>query len=363
MFNPIRKIPMTRYPLLFALAGTLLAAPTQAVPTGLYFSHGDWELACDNTGTCRAAGYHGDDKTLAVSVLLTRKAGPGQAVTGEMATGEYGENKELNDLPKKFRLTLRINGKNLGQFAGENKSAVAKLSAPQVSALLAAAVGSGSIEWQSGATHWELSGKGATAVLLKMDEFQGRIGTSGALVKKGARGEDAVLPASLPPVVQAAPLPKALAGDAQWLKKHEPALRQALKRSLKKDDNCDYLTEANDEPKEITLSRLSAGKLLVSTACWRAAYNDGGGYWVIDDSANFNPVLVTTDGSDYTDGRISASHKGRGLGDCWGHESWVWDGKQFVHTEVSSTGMCKLMAPGGVWSLPTLVTEVKPAGH
>jgi hypothetical protein len=34
-------------------------------------------------------------------------------------------------------------------------------------------------------------------VLLKMDEYQGRLGTAGALVRKGAKREDAV-PAALP---------------------------------------------------------------------------------------------------------------------------------------------------------------------
>ena len=34
-----------------------LAAPGIALAhSGIHFNHGDWELACDNTGTCRAAG-------------------------------------------------------------------------------------------------------------------------------------------------------------------------------------------------------------------------------------------------------------------------------------------------------------------
>ncbi len=27
---------------------------------GLHFLHKDWEISCDNTGTCRAAGYQSD---------------------------------------------------------------------------------------------------------------------------------------------------------------------------------------------------------------------------------------------------------------------------------------------------------------
>lgn len=50
---------------------SLMAAP----PRGFSFAYKDWEVACDNTGTCRAAGY---GATMGeVSVLLTRSAGPG----------------------------------------------------------------------------------------------------------------------------------------------------------------------------------------------------------------------------------------------------------------------------------------------
>ena len=70
---------------LSAVLALLLPSAQAAPPVGLSFSHNDWEMACDNTRTCRAAGYQGDDDELAVSVLLTRKAGPRQPVSGEVA--------------------------------------------------------------------------------------------------------------------------------------------------------------------------------------------------------------------------------------------------------------------------------------
>ncbi|MBB3778970.1 invasion protein IalB [Xanthomonas arboricola] len=42
------------------LAATLLLAPVAALadaPAGIAFDHQDWTIACDNTRTCRAAGY------------------------------------------------------------------------------------------------------------------------------------------------------------------------------------------------------------------------------------------------------------------------------------------------------------------
>ena len=73
-------LPLTRTTLLSAAA---TAADTGAVVEGLSFEHGDWEVACDNTRTCRAAGYQSDDsdESLPVSVLLTRAGGAGTAVT------------------------------------------------------------------------------------------------------------------------------------------------------------------------------------------------------------------------------------------------------------------------------------------
>lgn len=75
-----------RLPLLttvLGLAGALNA--TAATPArSLYFEHHDWVVACDNTLTCRAAGYATDD-TSTLSVLLTRKGGPGQAIEGRLS--------------------------------------------------------------------------------------------------------------------------------------------------------------------------------------------------------------------------------------------------------------------------------------
>jgi hypothetical protein len=343
--------------LLFAFLSSLAFADW---PSGLSFFHHDWELACDNTRTCRAAGYHSDSEELGVSVLLTRKAGPNEPVAGQLMIGQYGENPTLDSLPSVFKLSLHINERPVGQVTISKDSLVANLTPSQVAALLAALVRKSRIELTAGDDIWSLSDKGAAAVLLKMDEFQGRIGTPGALVKKGHKDEGAVLPAVQVPVVIAASLPKPLPHDQLFAKKHSRALTEAV-RAIIKEDDCPGLTEAEGEGADLTATRLSDTKILISAQCWMGAYNIGYGFWVINSSPPYRPILVTTLGSDHSDGTISASHKGRGLGDCWNSEAWTWDGKQFVHTEESSTGMCKLMAPGGAWSLPMIVTEVRPA--
>jgi hypothetical protein len=141
------------------------------------------------------------------------------------------------------------------------------------------------------------------------------------------------------------------------MKNSKAALREALRASTK-DEDCPDLLDIEASESELSIVRLIDTKLLASTQCWSAAYNVGYGYWVINATPAYRPVLVTPSGSEFGDGKVIASHKGRGLGDCWSSDTWTWDGKQFIHTESSATGMCKLLAPGGAWSLPTFITDV-----
>ena len=263
-------------------------------------------------------------------------------------------------LPTVFKPSLWINGQELGEVKVDKSTLIGQLSAAQVAALLAALLHDSSIEWVWDKTRWHLSDKGAAAVLLKMDEFQGRLGSQGAVIKKGRLDEKEVLPPLPLPVIVASSVVKALPGDQTLLAElsKSDALLKALLTTIKDDEDCFDLLENEAPETELSVYRLTKTKLLVSAMCWRGAYNFGYGYWVIDAKPPFRPVPVTFSGSEYSDGSITASHKGRGLGDCWSFDVWTWDGKQFVHTESSSTGMCKLLAPGGAWSLPTLVTEV-----
>ncbi|WP_313707219.1 DUF1176 domain-containing protein [Massilia sp.] len=354
--------------LLLPLSLSFLAAGAAAAETpGLRFEHGNWELACDNTRTCRAAGYHaegasdddedGDKPPMPVSVLLTRQAGPHAPVKGELQIGNPGDEQETNRLPPKLDLTMRINGQPHGKVLIAQGKWTVDLAPRQTQALLAALTRDSRIEWTDGTLTWRLSDKGAAAVLLKMDEFQGRLGTPGALVRKGTKDENSVLPALPAPVVIAVvpdhkiiELPKARLA----------ILRAALTAQAKEE--CQALSEPDEAENGITVWRLSGGKLLASTLCWRGAYNQGDAYWVINANPPYAPELVTTSGSGYADGVIDGSQKGRGIGDCWAFEDWTWDGKRFVHTSEGNTGECNGIAPGGAWSLPTLVTTVRKPG-
>ncbi|MBD8642959.1 DUF1176 domain-containing protein [Stenotrophomonas sp. CFBP 13724] len=344
--------------LLLAPLPALCASPTELV--GIDFGHHDWTLACDNTRTCRAAGYQNDEAAdqLPVSVLLTRHGGPDQPISASLMLGQYEESV----LPD--RLTLQINGKDQGALDYVAGAGTATLEAAQVAALLASVTGPGAgsvVFTGDDQRQWKLSARGASAVLLKMDEFQGRLGTPGAVMRKGKQAESSV-PAALPmPVVVLAKLAAARPSDAALA--GSDALRAALVAATPADD-CAALqpdqTVSMDEPVvPLKVQRLSADKLLVSALCWRGAYNAGSGYWVVNAQAPYEPQLVTHFGTD-DDGRsISGSHKGRGLGDCWSMNTWGWDGRRFVATSATTTGLCRLVAAGGAWDLPTRVTTVK----
>lgn len=69
------------------------------------------------------------------------------------------------------------------------------------------------------------------------------------------------------------------------------------------------------------------------------------------------PSLVSTNATKITGNTVESQQPGRDIGDCWSADQWTWDGRSFIHTSSSTTGMCKLVAAGGAWTLPTIVTS------
>jgi hypothetical protein len=331
----------------------VLAASTTAGATDLpstSFSHKDWELACDNTRTCRAAGFHPEDDGPNATILLTRAAGPNQPITVQLQLAD----DEQHPAPR--QLTMTVDGHDTGTVSIDAKSNIGNLSPAQVQALLPALLKDGRIAWQAKGTTWTISTAGANAVLLKMDEFQGRLATPGALMRKGNRPETSVLPPLPAPEIKAA----SVIHDSKPVTLTTAQTRDlmAALRKTVKDGSCDLVDKKPDGSDTLDVHRLTKDKLLVSHACWMAAYNSGDGYWVVDAHPPYSAVLVTTSATEYDDGVISSMQKGRGIGDCIGTATWTWDGKSFVQSSAATTGMCRQIAAGGAWDLPTLVTHV-----
>lgn len=344
------------------------AAPSASAKNqGLHFYHQDWEVACDNTRTCRAAGYQPDDgNSFPVSVLLIRKAGAQQPVSGQVKLGstEYVEGQ-----PSPRTVNMWVNAENYGKVVLESGSLSGELTQAQTRALLTALAGKSVIQFRSAKGVWQLSDVGAAAVLLKMDEAQGRIGTTGALIKKGQKPETDVLSALPLPVINWVKPAAPSAGLEQLVKaldlnqlKQQLLAQQPNSDDPVTDDECPVMSGEDEYAKfEWHIEPLTPQKLLVSGLCWRGAYNEGYGYWVINAQPPYQPQRVTTGASDYADGIISADQKGRGLGDCWSHQAWTWNGQQFIHSAELTTGQCRMIELGGAWELPTRVTLVKKA--
>ena len=325
------------------------AAPRTDLPS-ISFSHKDWELVCDNTRTCRAAGYHPEGDEPNATILLTRAAGPNQPITIQLQLAD----DERRPLPA--QVTMTIAQRPVGTVRLDPKSDTGTLNQAQVQALLPALLKDELVAWTANGTTWTISTAGANAVLLKMDEFQGRVDTPGELVRKGSKPEGNVLPAVAPQHITPAPVShdkRPVALTAAQTRDLIAALRKTAR-----DDSCELLNANTKEASELEIRRLTKDKLLVSHACWRAAYNTGDGYWTINAQPPYAPELVTTSATVYDNGVISSLQKGRGIGDCLGTATWTWDGHTFVQTSEAATGMCRQF-PGGAWELPTLVTRVR----
>lgn len=338
--------------LISAFAALLLPLYAHAFsPSGLRFEYKDWELACDNSGTCRAAGYYavGGDK-LPISILLTRKAGPKSTVSAQiMLELSYGASAG------KLALELKINDKPYDQVLIDPSSMIGELSLAQVDALLASLPRHANIGLNTKSDAWQISDLGAAAVLLKMDEYQGRIGTPGALVNKGTRPEASVPPAMPLPTVIRAKYAKPQPGDAQFLNSYRNTLLDTL-RSTVSNENCGDLQAGSEAQPDLKVQRLSARQMLVSTQCW-AGRDVGRGFWIVNQKPPFLPILISTEITDAQEPELMRTLKG--AGDYWQQRTYTWDGNKFQITEESVTGSSRPMKAGGGWTLPTVVTNVR----
>lgn len=322
---------------------------------GIQFEHNDWELACDNTGTCRAAGYQNEEEmTRLISLLLTRPAG--DAGMKMQLQVDLGSDKRL---PNTLSGGLYSNAQLLVPITLKKQAATIPNEAiPKI----VDALKKGNIQFiADNKMKWTLSSAGSNAVFLKMDEFQQRLNKPSALIRKGQ---------DTSPVLAAAPIPQIKAASVlqekpKVIKQKSAEYAKILPKKFKaqaqnnEDDAC---TINND----IMVYPLNNDTALLKTACWMGSYNTGEAYWLMDNSLKNTKKLLTTKSGEYINdspfnsyenGRLIAEHKGRGIGDCWSTQEMVWNGKDFVLSSVSSSGMCRGFA-GGAWKLPTYVTHV-----
>ena len=332
---------------------TLLPVAAMATSIKGIGNYQDWDLVCDNTGTCRMAGYQ-DESSDPVSILFTRAAGENVAVEGKFTILPFGEADR--DVQVGQDIEIWLNGKSLGKVKHISDDAPDKLTEEQTKALLSGLKKESEIRLTYGKTTLKVSDKGAAAAMLKMDEFQQRLNTPSALIRQGQEKHAVLAP-------QAAPKIEAVSVNNHKtieLKRGEKQFKHVLALLRKAHDGC---VDEDLESQDITIYPLTQNKVLAEALCVRGAYQSTNYYAVLDDKfSKVEQVLAeqyNEAGYDEKQGYafVRGTYKDRGLGDCWSGQDAVWNGKIFIRTSEWTTGSCKGL-PGGTWQLPIFVSNV-----
>ncbi len=324
-------------PAAFLAPSTALAQQAEATP--VYRQIKDWLLVCDNTRRCEARGLV-DNEPAAMRVL--RNAGPDEPITisiqgpGKLNARNLrrdGGGERLQQLPwqivdktEDYEGDLLLSGAPAREVLIDIRDASQLALGPT-------------------ADNASISLIGLNAVLLAMDEVQGRLNTPGALIRTGQQEERRVHPMKVPPLIPT----RSAEGPPV-----DPTLVKSLRQSrvVAMKNQCDAtLTDPRDHAEP-----LGADEALVFLECTRGAYQS----WFLDyrvkrdspQTAAFLTLPAPAGASmlgetglpevnfDAATGSLVASAKGRGIGDCGYVATWQFDGREFQLTEYREQRIC-----------------------
>jgi hypothetical protein len=325
------------------MAGALLllaAAAASAPQPATLETFRDWIVGCDNGRACQAVALMPESANLEGSILvLTRAAAAGAVPAISITVPDRGIALAIGKRRIPFSAT--------GEIAAKDVPAVLEVLRRDPSLAVLDAAG-GQVA--------SISLSGASAAFLYMDDRQQRLGTTSALIRKGAVSIVPPPPA-LPVILRPA------AGDA-------PPRTITTAEAAKQfgDIGCEIDRDAL-EPDAV---RLDAGHslALVMQPCGNGAYNYFGIALVVDEKGRVTPAefdsspgmgadtqsLVNPGWNEKTR-RLDTYAKGRGLGDCGVISSFAWDGRRFRLAEQSEMGECR----GSVDYITTWRTSVQDA--
>jgi len=331
---------------------TMLVAASDCQAQGMKIVR-DWLAGCDNTRHCTAVGMSSPDAAAFAALHFER--GPAGSDGIPEITLQLDADTDLRG-----DWTLEVDGSPLSGPAAEGLRAdgesggTLQLRHPDAIAALLDALRRANtlaVRGPSGVVG-SVSLSGASAVLLWIDEQQGRLGTSTALVRRGERDPARMAEAPSPPRVQPSPDGIiALAAD-------ESAEPVARVRASVDEEDCEALRP--DGPGEDDAWALPGGRHLVSLTCFIGAYNIGSRWFLLEAGlpprlldfaaagadGRFEPVndLINA-GFDPASGVLGSFSKGRGLGDCGSHGKWAWDGQRFVLQHFRLMPECRGVEP------------------
>ena len=325
--------------LLAAAAALVMAGAAQAAGTKTVK---DWTAVCSNIGDCTAFGFSAEDADPGAYLKIDRQAGPAAQPQVTIVLG-------AGDRQPTENWTLTLDGKPIAGLApvhavGSDSGARATLSTAAAARLIEALRNGQSLELKGTTEAGSVSLAGSAAVLLWVDDQQGRVGTVTALTKKGPAAAASVHARGAPPLIRPAP-PASQAG----LPKRAP------KALAKGAEDCDPASDPDD-----TIARLAPGVVLWGPQCEGGAYNSVNVFFVGDErGAHVTRVkfpeapgagqarddILMNVGFDAPSQTLSSFSKGRGIADCGSTASWVWDGKAFqmAHEEIMTE--CRRVPP------------------
>lgn len=323
----------------FAMLPALALA---AVPDPKTFR--DWMAGCDNVKTCTAVSLPAEVADPIAYLRLERPAGPDGAASLRLKLrGDWKTPPRTVQL-KLDGAAFPAGGKPLPVTADADLVTLT-FSGEDMAALIEAARKATKLTVTTSGLTGSISLAGSVAAMLWIDEQQGRLGTTTALIRKGA---NTAVPSAPPlPVVAAVPAPPML--DMKAGKRQAASLRAELKK--KDPDSCedDAVLAEQDEAWSLGNKRM-----LVALACSRGAYNLSSSFFVMPENepAKATPLSFADGGNDLTNasfdprtGHIAFFDKGRGIGDCGAAGGYAWTGSAFVQTEFSLMGECRGISP------------------
>ena len=323
--------------LLFTLA-LLAATPASAIDVPHYVQFQSWIVACDNLRRCETRGF---DNSTPADLRLLRAAGGASAELRLTVASDIDPAKLTLDgtplpLSRPWSATRQ-----------DGLTTIVTVDADAIAAFLQRARNGHRLGFGAGSEGVPLDG--LTAALMRIDDVQGRAGTSTALLS--ARGPG--LPPVPPPAPQRASwsAPKSLANsEAQALAR---TVRQAQSAALARA-SCTQRPEEAD-----TAFALDAKRALVILPCAFGAYQGDMVVFVVkraDGRADrFAPRLPTlanpidtlvNAGFDPQTGTLSMSARGRGMADCGMMAVWGWANGDFYLIEMARQDACGGAEPG-----------------
>jgi hypothetical protein len=329
------------------LAAAAVSQPAPAKP--IYREIKDFVVACDNTRTCRVRWAPEDgDAGWEAFFDIARDGGP----RGRLRVSLGGGSQE-NTRPDLRSLT--IDGVPFGRTLRWRRDAETEamvVEGAEALGYVRALSNGGVLTFSDGKQQQPVSLTGLKAALLAVDEAQGRLGTAGAFVRRGAAADMTVPAPPTPPTLIARRADPSLSVPAGFASR----VRKAQAAVLTKED-----CATDGRHPEDAAHPLGRSEVLVFLGCMMGAYQ---GYSLVvraplDAPEKGRVVILPTAAGDQPNAgfhtevdwdaeraTVFEAAKGRGLADCGSSTSWVFDGTDFRLAEASRMNRCSGGPPG-----------------